>query len=472
MSVLNSNKRKIRSLSKTRNHLRHKKSVSGRKKSLLKRKSGRKRLSRKVIGGGDGPPGPFHRMQTAIKVSDDNRIHIPKWFKNTDRTSFVISKSDLTFPGDIVSLGSGASGIVFKGKYTPPTENGKVAATVEIAAKGLHTNEKETLAIHSEEKAAFNYELKILKTLATDYHKNVVHTYGMCQMNPYPKTTGEPDRDYIIFEACKGDLKDRLRSRILLLPDEKIDCITQIAKGMVYVHSKGILHRDLKMDNVLYTHNTSDGVDRYTYKITDFGESRFIDPTLHDKWNRIEGSFKRVRTLTDNIGSPVNMAPETLSPYENTDATPFLDMELDKPENTQTVKAIDVYGYGMMAFQLMYPESYKNLVDTHFPTKGPNSSIAYKLSDVQIEKFFPQIDENTTTPSDRIIIPLLQLCVLNEHLKRPTFTRIVDVLTQITIVIPKARRPERSGLPMYRDLSAHERLPTITTTNSKPVDAV
>ena len=462
MSVLNSNKRKIRSLSKTRkirslsktrNNLRHKKSVSCRKKSLLKRKSGRKRLSRKVIGGGDGPPGPFHRMQTAIKVSDDNRIHIPKWFKKTDRTSFVISKSDLTFPGDIVSLGSGASGIVFKGKYTPPTENGKVAATVEIAAKGLHTNEKETLAIHPEEEAAFNYELKILKTLATYHHENVVHTYGMCQMNPYPKTTGEPDRDYIIFEACKGDLKDRLRSRILL-HDEKIDCITQIAKGMVYVHSKGILHRDLKMDNVLYTHNTSDGVDRYTYKITDFGESRFIDPKLHNKWNITEGSLKRVRTLTDNIGSPVNMAPETLSPYEKTVATPFLDMELDTLENTQKVKAIDVYGYGMMAFQLMYPKSYQDLVDKHFPKKGPNSSIAYELSDVHIETFFPQIDANTT-PSDIIIIQLLQSCVLTEHIKRPTFTHIVDVLTRITIVIPKARRPERSGLPMYRYSPAH-----------------
>jgi serine/threonine protein kinase len=62
----------------------------------------------------------------------------------------------------------------------------------------------------------------------------------------------------------------------------------QIVEGLKYCHSKGILHRDIKLDNILLT---SEG----DIKICDFGVSKLT---------------KHGETMKEQCGTPAYIAPE------------------------------------------------------------------------------------------------------------------------------------------------------------------
>ncbi len=69
----------------------------------------------------------------------------------------------------------------------------------------------------------------------------------------------------------KGNVKDVLRQeRQKMQFNDLLDMMISTAKGMAYLESKGILHRDLSCRNLLVTKVD----DKYEVKITDFGMSR------------------------------------------------------------------------------------------------------------------------------------------------------------------------------------------------------
>jgi len=62
-----------------------------------------------------------------------------------------------------------------------------------------------------------------------------------------------------------------------------------------YLHKKNIIHRDIKLDNVLMK---SEDVEDLTLKVTDFGFAKLFNPDVG---------------LTDMLGSPLYMAPELVN---------------------------------------------------------------------------------------------------------------------------------------------------------------
>jgi len=81
----------------------------------------------------------------------------------------------------------------------------------------------------------------------------------------------QDDRQYIVFEYCDGENLKSLLEREGPLPErEAIGLALQIARALGFAHAQGLVHRDVKPQNVLLN---GDG----RAKVTDFGIARSLD---------------------------------------------------------------------------------------------------------------------------------------------------------------------------------------------------
>ncbi len=97
---------------------------------------------------------------------------------------------------------------------------------------------------------------------------------------------------FLVFEYVDGaNLKDLLRSRGALAPEQLLMLAEQVGAALEVAHREGIIHRDIKPENLLVG---SDGVIR----LADFGVARVPDAALTG-----QGQF---------LGTPCYGAPETL----------------------------------------------------------------------------------------------------------------------------------------------------------------
>ncbi|EDR26922.1 proto-oncogene tyrosine protein kinase FER, putative [Entamoeba dispar SAW760] len=78
----------------------------------------------------------------------------------------------------------------------------------------------------------------------------------------------------------------------------RIKFVLDCAKGIQYLHTNGIMHRDIKTDNVL-VFSVDKGIP-VNAKLTDFGSSRNVN------------MMRSNMTFTKGIGTPMYMAPEVL----------------------------------------------------------------------------------------------------------------------------------------------------------------
>ena len=101
---------------------------------------------------------------------------------------------------------------------------------------------------------------------------------------------------YLTQELCRGgDLFDRLEEQ----PDyhySEAQCaklVKQISSAVSYLHSKGVIHRDLKLENFLFQDENADS----ELKMIDFGLSKHFQ----------EGDLQ-----TEKVGTPYSVAPEII----------------------------------------------------------------------------------------------------------------------------------------------------------------
>lgn len=272
--------------------------------------------------------------------------------------NFVLQPDDLEFLGEMI--GSGQSGRVFRG-YIKSTHE-------EVAIKVLHSR-----MLTSTDLDMFRREIF---TMAVISHPMLVKFYGYTTDSPFCIVT-----EYM----SNGSLYDFLKEHgEELTPTERTLIALDVARGMEYLHSRGIIHRDLKSLNVLLD-------SKKRGRICDFGLSR----------------IKSSAPMTGLIGTTLWMAPEVLL------STPFYD------------EKVDVYSFGILLWELV----------TGLPPY--NNEVSTELTRQIVEQNRrPPIPPDTPTPLKKLI----ESCWEGLPSKRPSFHQIVADLSDPSYQIPGSER--------------------------------
>lgn len=198
----------------------------------------------------------------------------------------------------IKTLGEGGMGTVFLAEHT--------LIKRRVAIKVLHPE----LATDADVIERFMNEARAAGTLG---HPNIVESTDMGFSGSHVP--------YIVFEYLEGTLLTDEIYRVGGLPVRRaVRIAQQIASALHAAHNAGIVHRDLKSDNVFLT-DRDDALDHV--KVLDFGISRFLE--VDDVQTR-KGMI---------MGTPEFMAPEQITSPDAVD------------------KRADVYALGVILYEML-----------------------------------------------------------------------------------------------------------------------
>src|SRR5262245_6681517 len=245
-------------------------------------------------------------------------------------------------------IGRGGMGIVYRAK------DRRLKRTVAI--KVLPPE----LAFRSEIKTRF---LREAETAAQLNHPNIVDIYSVDEASP----PDDPNARlvYFVMAYVSGDnLAKRLHERGALGIDETRRILREVADALAYAHERGVIHRDIKPDNILLDAQSGRPM------VTDFGIARAVS----------EGETRLTATGIA-IGTPTYMSPEQTAGERAIDGRS------------------DLYSLGILGFQMLSGE----------PPFVANSTPAILVKHVS-ERPVPIEQRRSDVPPDlaRVIMQLLE----------------------------------------------------------------
>ena len=176
-------------------------------------------------------------------------------------------------------LGSGSFGCVYEAKNTIFQNN--------VAMKVIKKDPNNEL-----DEQEIRNEIDILKKLS---HPNIVKIYEFYISNSHY---------YIITEFCKeGELFSYIKNKYS--ENQLAVLFYQVFSGLWYLHDNKILHRDIKLENIMISRiekDNSTGEDLFWIKIIDFGTAKIFEKNKKEK---------------DVVGSSYYIAPEVLKQNYN-----------------------------------------------------------------------------------------------------------------------------------------------------------
>ena len=173
-------------------------------------------------------------------------------------------------------VGKGGMGVLYRG-FDPVLNR-------EVAIKLMHTDFSGDT---TQMRARFFREARAAATLQ---HRNIVTIFEFAEESNIP---------YIVMEFLKGTpLGARMRQQPPLTLDDKMNVVAQLCDGLSYAHEQGVVHRDVKPDNVFLLEDGS-------VKLLDFGIAKLTS--------------SRLTQPGDVLGSASYMSPEQVGGSESVD---------------------------------------------------------------------------------------------------------------------------------------------------------
>jgi tetratricopeptide (TPR) repeat protein len=243
----------------------------------------------------------------------------------------------------------------------------------------------------------FNREILLAAKLQ---HPNIVQVLTAGETNGLP---------YYTMPLVEGEsLRARLVRANALSITEAVSVLKDVARALAYAHERGIVHRDIKPDNVLLTGGAA--------TVTDFGIAKAISAS------RTQGSTETLTQIGTSIGTPTYMSPEQAAGDPTTD------------------HRTDIYSFGCMAFELLAGQP-------PFNEKTPRKLLAAHMG----EKPRAVTELRPDTPSS--LAELVMRCLEKEADDRPqNSSDLVRVLETVTSggTSPAAPAVLLSGKGMFR----------------------
>ncbi|SCU80903.1 LADA_0B10132g1_1 [Lachancea dasiensis] len=211
---------------------------------------------------------------------------------------------------------------------------------------------------------------------------------------------------YILLEICpNGSLMDLLKRRKVLTEPEVRFFTTQIIGAVKYMHSRRVIHRDLKLGNIFFDKH-------YNLKVGDFGLAAVL-------------ANDRERKFTV-CGTPNYIAPEVLT-----------------GKHTGHSYEVDIWSCGVMLYALLVGKP---------PFQAKEVNIIYeriKNGDYIFPKEKPISNDATTLIKDLLSI---------DPLERPSLDEIMDYVWFRGLFPPRIDSSVLTATPLFEDLDLKQSL--------------
>ena len=199
-------------------------------------------------------------------------------------------------------------------------------------------------------------------------HPNIVPVLSAGEVNGYP---------YFIMPFIEGD---SLRQRILRGPlsvRETLAIFKDVARALAYAHGMGVVHRDIKPDNILFGGNAA--------VVTDFGVAKAVSAS------RDRGPIRAGQVITGvgiSLGTPQYMAPEQAAADPNVDGR------------------ADIYALGIVTYEML-------VGSPPFHGRTPQALLAAQLTELPA----PLASRRYDIPS--LVADLIMKCLEKDPADRP-----------------------------------------------------
>lgn len=231
----------------------------------------------------------------------------------SESTELSAREIDYSSLEQVQRLGNGSAGMVRKSKWM-----------------GAEAAEK---MFYGSNHPSFKKEVQVLAGLA---HPNIVPLLG------YAIDEG---RCSIVMELMDGDLLFLMEERLRQNPTcrypftifEAVDKMLQTAEGMLYLHGKKNVHRDLKSQNILIKRRKDIDTEHIYVKVADFGLCKTKE------------SSSSYSNLTLNTGATRWMAPGLMTSGNDDPHVKTSDHNLELRYSFK----VDVYSFGTVCYEIL-----------------------------------------------------------------------------------------------------------------------